>query len=151
MPFKNRYLFVHLKAEKFFGAQTVKVFQDEVQMADREKAVVDSVDKPSYAGGIAHVAAVIHQAHRSLDWEKLVTYAMRMDSRVLLGRLGFLLQTLAIPVPSPLLETMHARLGATKAYLVPVRHWGKEGTYDKAWHLICNVPEDQLFSEITIH
>ena len=148
---QHTFHFVHLKAEKFFGYQTVKVFQDEVQMADREKSVVDSLDKLSYAGGIAQAAAVIHQAQRSLDWEKLAEVALRMDAGALVARLGFLLQTLDIQVPPHLIEPLQSRIGATKTYLAPIRRWGKEGTYNKTWQVICNVPEEVLFSEIAIH
>ena len=147
---RHTFHFVHLKEERFFGYQTVKVFHDEVLMADKEKSVVDSLDKVSYAGGIAQVAAMIHQAQRSLDWEKLAEYALRMGSVALIGRLGFLIQTLDIQVPPHLIEPLQSRIGAVKTYLAPIRRWGKEGTYDKTWQLICNVPEDHLFSEITI-
>ncbi len=60
------YRFVSLKPSKFFGYQKARVYTAEVMMAEPEKAVVDSLDKMGYAGGIAEVARVIQEKRLGL-------------------------------------------------------------------------------------
>ena len=147
---RNEFCFVHLKEDKFFGYVAVKVLNDRVQMADKEKSVVDSLDKPLYAGGIEHVAAVLHNAQRDVNWEKLINYALRMGSTSLIQRLGFLVEALKVPVPDNLLERLQKQIGGSKTYLGSIKRWGKRGAYNDTWQVVCNVPRDKLLSQITI-
>lgn len=61
------YRFVTLKPSRFFGYQKARVYTAEVMIAEPEKAVVDSLDKMSYAGGIAEVARVVHVVRQRVD------------------------------------------------------------------------------------
>lgn len=101
------YRFVSLEPARFFGfrkrcsepVEGTKVYTAEVMrcpepcpersrraaegMAEPEKAVVDSLDKLSYAGGIVEVARVVHAARDRVDLEKLTDYALRMGTHAL--------------------------------------------------------------------
>ena len=144
------YRFVSLNPSKFFGYQKTRVYTAEVFMAEPEKAVVDSLDKMNYAGGIAEVARVIQVARRQVDLGKLADYALRMGSHALVQRLGYLLETLGEPPPAKVTDKLLSGLGATKTYLGPISRWGTGGVYDPRWQVVVNVPDRQLMGEIRI-
>jgi len=144
------YRFVVLSPSKFFGYRKTKVYTTEVMMAESEKAVVDSLDKMSYAGGIIEVARVVHSARSKVDLEKLADYALRMGSRALVQRLGYLLETLTGPLPEELAAKLLAAIGRSKTYLGPISRWGKGFDYDPKWQVVVNVPTEQLWGEIMI-
>ena len=141
--------FIYLVRKKFFGYVETEVFGAKVMMADLEKAVVDSVDKPHYAGGIAEVASVIVRASRRCDWEKLVAYALKMDSVALVQRLGYLINCVSIEIPSDMEKKMKRKIKIySRTYLGDVRKWGTKGTLDGEWQLFVNVPREHIISEI---
>ncbi len=80
--------FVTLSSRKFFGYRTVRVFDAEVCMAEPEKSIVDSFDKPRYAGGIEQLARIVWRGFPQVNRERLVDYALRMKSHSLVQRLG---------------------------------------------------------------
>lgn len=142
------YRFVSLEPAKFFGFRETQVYTAEVMMAEPEKAVVDSLDKLSYAGGIVEVARVIHAARSQVDLEKLTGYALRMGTHALVQRLGYLLETLGDPLVPELEGRLLAGIGQSKTYLGPLRQWGTGGDYNSKWQVVVNVPEAQLMGEI---
>jgi len=144
------YRFVSLEPARFFGFRKAKVYTAEVIMAEPEKAVVDSLDKMSYAGGIVEVARVVHSARSRVDLEKLTEYALRMGTHALVQRLGYLLETLGDALPPELEDRLLASIDRSKTYLGPVRQWGTGGEYNSKWQVVVNVPEAQLMGEIRI-
>jgi len=143
------FTFIYLDRKKFFGYVETEVFGVNVMMAELEKTVVDSVDKPDYAGGITEVASVIVRASRRCDWEKLVAYALKMDSIALVQRLGYLIDCVGIQVPVDMEKKMKRKIKKnSRAYLGAVRKYGTKGTFDSEWQLIVNVPREQIIAEI---
>lgn len=141
--------FVNLVSKKFFGFEEAESFGVDIKMADREKAVVDSADKPHYAGGIPEVAGVIARASRKCDWNKVVAYALQMDSVVLVQRLGYLIDCIGIHVSQDARSKLKRKTKRnSRAYLGPVRTWGHEGAFDREWQIIVNIPQQQITSEI---
>lgn len=141
--------FIYLVKEKFFGYADTDAFGVKVMMAEPEKAVVDSVDKPDYAGGIAEVASIIARASRRCDWEKVVAYTLKMESIALVQRLGYLIDCVGIEVPSGMQEKLKEKIKKhSRTYLGAVRIWGPKGTFDGEWQLIVNVPREQILAEI---
>lgn len=144
------YRFVSLKPSKFFGHQETQVYTAKVMMAEPEKAVVDSLDKMGYAGGIAEVAQVVQTARRRVDLHNLADYALRMRSHALVQRLGYLLETLGGPLLPEVADRLLAGVGRSKTYLGPTGRWGTGGEYNARWQVVVNVPEQQLLGEIRI-
>jgi predicted transcriptional regulator of viral defense system len=120
----------------------------EVMMAEPEKAVVDSLDKMGYAGGIAGVARVIQTARQRVDLHKLADYALRMGSHALVQRLGYLLETLGDSLPPEVADRLLDGVGRSKTYLGPTGRWGTGGEYNAHWQVVVNVPAQQLLGEI---
>lgn len=76
--------FVRVKPEAFFGYDR---YGDAV-VSDPEKTVLDCLRLPAYAGGVRHIAEAITA---DLDVDRLVRYAVTLDSGAVAARLGYLL------------------------------------------------------------
>jgi predicted transcriptional regulator of viral defense system len=142
------YRFVSLRPSLFFGYQKTRVYTAEVMMTEPEKAVVDSLDKMHYAGGIAEVARVVQAARPRVDLTKLADYALRMGSYALVQRLGYLLETIGEALPPKIEAGLLAGVGQAKTYLGPTNRWGTGGEYNARWQVVVNVPEQHLLGEI---
>jgi predicted transcriptional regulator of viral defense system len=96
--------FVLLERAKFFGWSDA----DGVPVASVEKALLDSFDRPEYAGPVWAVANALDTAWRTdkLDVSELVAGALRMNIGALNRRLGFFLELYGIPGADPLLEAL---------------------------------------------
>lgn len=149
----SAFKFVTLSKQKFFGYRREKVFDTEVNMAEPEKSLVDSFDKPRYAGGMEQLARITWRGLPRVKKEKLVKYAIRMNSHTLIQRLGFIIDFLAKeelvkPLPRNLKDKMLRHVGKTAIYLDSRKP--KTGEFSKEWRIINNVPRVQLLSEIEI-
>lgn len=149
----SAFKFVTLSKQKFFGYRREKVFATEVNMAEPEKSLVDSFDKPRYAGGIEQLARITWRGLSRVKKEKLVNYAVTMNSHALLQRLGFIIDFLAEeelvkPFPRNLKDRMLRHVGKTAIYLDSRKP--KTGEFSKEWRIINNIPRVQLLSEIEI-
>jgi predicted transcriptional regulator of viral defense system len=82
--------YVTLSRGRFFGYTMV----GGVPIAEKEKAIIDSLLLPRYAGGINEIRKCLSAALGELDIEKLVDYALRAGSKAVLRRLGLLLESL---------------------------------------------------------
>ncbi len=141
--------FIYLMEEKFFGYVETDAFGVKVMMAEPEKAVVDSVDKPDYAGGIAEVASVVARSSRKCDWEKVGAHVLKMDSIALVQRLGYLIDCVGVELPSGMRRKLKKKIKKhSRAFLGPVRIWGAKGAFNGEWQLIVNVPREQILAEI---
>ena len=58
----KRYVFIRLQEARFFGYEETAVLGEPVQMATRERALLDAIDRPRYAGGIAEVSRIVARA-----------------------------------------------------------------------------------------
>ncbi|MGA3193148.1 MAG: hypothetical protein ABSD73_11665 [Candidatus Bathyarchaeia archaeon] len=145
--------FVTLSKEKFFGFRSEGVFGVEVCMAEPEKSLVDSFDKPHYAGGIEQLARITWLGLARTDRRRLVDYAVRMKSHALVQRLGFILdflvkEGLTTPLTSNLRTALLNHVGKTPIYLD--RKKAKSGSYVREWKVVNNMSREQLLSEIEV-
>jgi len=145
--------FVTLSKRKFFGYRREKVFDTEVNIADPEKSLVDSFDKPRYAGGMEQLVRITWRGLSRVKKEKLVEYAVRMSSHALIQRLGFIIdflvkEDLVKPFPRNLRDKMLGHVGKAATYLDSRKP--RTGEFSREWRIINNVPREQLLSEIEI-
>ncbi len=132
------YQFVQVAPEQFFGYQREIVGELPVLIADEMKALVDSLARPQFAGGVGEVAKALHSAQERLDVEILVSYANRMGNRSLGSRLGYLLQHLGIKA-----EGLDISQGPVN--LEPSQPRG--GLFDATWQVYANLTPEALFPE----
>jgi predicted transcriptional regulator of viral defense system len=138
--------FVSLSESKFFGFGEAEVMGEKVQMADPEKALLDSLDKPQYAGGIEEVCAAFVKAKAQIDSGKLCDYAPELGTISLVQRLGFLIDFLKLSVPGKIRRKL---VGLVKENAQPIplaspARFGRKGKLSEDWLVIQNVPEKLL-------
>ena len=75
----TRFRFISLVGRKFFGYESTAVFNEKVNMSDREKTVIDCVDRPDLAGGIGEVTRIIARAAGALNWDVFGEYALQFN------------------------------------------------------------------------
>ncbi|MFW6117658.1 MAG: hypothetical protein ACOC6G_03645, partial [Thermoproteota archaeon] len=78
----------------------------EYLIAEIEKAVLDSLYLPKYAGGYQRIENCIVEGWQELDTEKLVEYAVKMDNNSLISRLGFLIERNGLEMSKNLMKDL---------------------------------------------
>jgi len=133
----------------FFGWSEVDAYGSRVNMAEPEKALLDSLAHPSYAGDIPEIAAMLWRGRNSLERQKMVKYAVHFRSRALLQRLGYLLESVKkIPIDTEIRNSLLEKAIADgKCYLGQPGRWGTGGTCSSTWRVVENIPRNELFAE----
>jgi len=126
--FGVNYQMVRVKEDKFFGLRKEWIEETSVSITDKEKTIIDCLDKPHYAGGI--VEGVKALKNSSLDYDKLSTYAIRMDNFAVIRRLGYLCERMGV-----LLDLPPPR---SKSYLLLDPTMPAKGENDAKWRLKIN-------------
>lgn len=146
----KEYRLVTQPAHKFFGASELDAYGSRVQMAEPEKAVLDCLDRPQYAGEIPEVAAMLWHGRGRLDWPRLADYVLRFRSHSLAQRLGYLADLLSLPMD----DATHRRLldatGKSTCYLGQPGRWARGGEYNATWRVVDNVPRRELLGDIEV-
>lgn len=139
-------------AHKFFGYSEVNAYGSQVAMAGPEKTILDSLDRPGYAGDIPEIAAMLLRGRPSLDWTKLTDYGAYYKSKALLQRLGYLLDRLNLSIdPKTRGQLIDEISGNSKCYLGQPRRWKTGGVYNSTWRVVDNIPQHELLAEIEVH
>jgi len=133
--------------ERFFGTREETRDGLTITIAEPEKAVIDCLDAVKRCGGILEVARIVHRAARRLDVATLVDYAIRVGTKTLSQRLGYLLELAGVDVEGRDLQRLKEGLGRRRAYLANVSMYGRKGSFVPRWGLIDNVGRERLLSE----
>jgi predicted transcriptional regulator of viral defense system len=135
------YEFVRVTDRKFFGTLERQAGQGRVVVTDREKTLVDALDRPDLCGGMRQVAEMLPEAARGVRWETVEAYLEKMGSGALYKRLGFLVETLGekarVPEREWRLERWRAHLTGGHAPLEP--GGPAEGPVNARWRVRVNV------------
>ena len=149
----QRFRFVTIRPRKFFGYRREQVGGLPVLIADEEKALIDSLSEPEYAGGIVEVAKALRAAIDGIDLNTLVDYANRIGNRTLGSRLGYLLELVGRSV-EPNDAAVRREAGHEAAQLIRSRSLVKldpsrpaQAQRDVRWRLGLNVSLDELAAE----
>jgi predicted transcriptional regulator of viral defense system len=132
--FGVKYKIIRVKEEKFFGQRKEWFENIRVMMTDREKTIIDCLDKPQYCGGIIEVIKALKDS--KLDYKKLINYAERSNNSGVIRRLGYLNEILILNIEVPQVNT--------KNYLFLDPTMPHEGPKISKWRLINNLPNEQL-------
>lgn len=134
--FGVKYKIIKVKGSKFFGIRKEWIEDTQVNITDKEKTIIDCLDKPQYCGGIVEVAKALRSG--KFDKGKLLAYANKIENSGVIRRLGFLCEFLGIGIDIPRVETRNY------LYLDPTMQ--KKGGKNAKWHLIVNVDKKILGS-----
>ena len=129
--------FVHGSEKKFFGIDDVLISNVRVKISDKEKTIVDCLDKPKYCGGIGEIAKAIFFAKEEIDLGKLTDYAIKTGNNAVIKRLGFIIDFLGLDSMD-----MDNKISGSYSILDPTK--GKNGRYNSKWKLLINVSEREL-------
>lgn len=141
----KRYVFVYVAEERFFGFAETNVLGQAVQMATIERALLDAIDRPRYAGGIAEVSRIAARAASRVSWDALLDLLRKWRSSALVQRLGYFFDLHAVGVPDEVREALlELVLPRSKIQLGSRRKWGTGGKLVRPWNVVENVPRDVL-------
>ena len=128
------YQIVRISEKKFFGLKKEWIEESQIYITDREKTIVDCLDKPQYCGGIIEIAKALKNG--KYNTEKLSTYAQRIGNSGVIRRLGYLAELLGIEIKISLVKTRNY------LYLDPTMP--KKGRKNAKWRLVINLDEKIL-------
>lgn len=131
IPARGYFHYVTFSKNRFFGYVSL----GELVIAEKEKAILDSLLFPKYAGGIAEIQNCLAKALPSLDKKKLLCYALQMESKAVLRRLGYILEQLK--VDTTWLVKLKKYKGSGYELLDPTLP--KKNNYNKEWLLDVNL------------
>ena len=91
--------FVKVTSKRFFGYDVLSDFGVPLPMAQVEKALIDSFDRPKLAAPVPVVANALRNAWQAeiLDVDRLVDYAIAFDNKAVIRRIGFFMDIYEIP------------------------------------------------------
>ena len=137
--------FIYHNAKHFFGVKKVWIDSyNKVPCSDLEKTMIDCLYMPAYAGGIVEVAKALWMAREKLNYDKLLEYAKRFDSQVVMKRMGYLLDKLEIQ--TEIIEQLRGLRSATVSPLdTEVPNAGKIST---KWSIRQNVDIETILNAI---
>jgi len=126
----NNYQYITILKKRFFGYKKI----GNIVIAEKEKAIIDSLLFPKYAGGIREITCCIEKYIDELDKNKLVEYAIMVESNAVLRRLGFILELTGCK--EGLLDKIRREIGRGYELLDP--SLDKKNNLNKKWLLDVN-------------
>jgi len=126
----TRYKIVRVVKRKFFGLEPLWIEGFKVYVTDREKTIIDCLDKPQYCGGVIEVYKALREG--GVDAGRLSKYLEKFGSGAVAKRLAYLakLAGLEIEMPSCLIKKGVVALDPTMP---------KKGRVDRRLKLLVNV------------
>ncbi len=135
----------------FFGFEPLQRRGETLVVSDTERTVLDCLARPEFAGGLPGVVRILESAGGRLDWARLDRYLIRLGSRSLARRLGFLAEALDVGgAPRAWRQAHRATEDEPYVPLGAPRQFGRRGTRDRRWRIIGNVPEELLRAEVDL-
>jgi predicted transcriptional regulator of viral defense system len=132
--FGVKYKIIKVKEEKFFGRREEWFEKMKIMITNREKTIIDCLDKPRYCGGIIEVAKALKES--KIEYKKLINYAEKNNNSGVIRRLGYLSDILFLNINVPIVKT--------KNYLYLDPTMPHNGPKISKWRLIDNLSKNQL-------
>ena len=126
--FGVRYKIIRVNREKIFGIEKTWIEEEQITITDKEKTIIDCLDKPKYCGGIIEVAKALKT--RDYNPNKLVNYAERIGNSGVIRRLGYLNDLFSLQMDISSIKTRN--------YLLLDPTMPKKGETNAKWRLIIN-------------
>lgn len=141
--------FVKIAERKFFGFTTYKLHGREVTLSTPAKTVVDCVDRPDLAGGQAEVAQIVGRAATSVDPQELISTALRMKSKALWQRLGFLADLVGWQWPEEVRNELHKAIPKSqRSVFGAAERRPADIGFVSDWGLFVNMSEKDLLADV---
>ena len=124
----NDFKYITISKKRFFGY----IKEGDITIAEKEKAIIDSLLFPKYAGGIREINTCLENGLDELDKKKLINYALKVGSMAVVRRLGFILEQLSYKK----IEKLRKHIGKGYERLDPSLK--KKNNFNKKWLLDIN-------------
>lgn len=142
------YVFVHVPKQRFFGFEEITALGHPVQMATTERALLDAIDRPQYAGGIGELSGIVARAASKVSWNLLLELASHWNSSALVQRLGYFIDLHGINLPDHVRATLVELVRPqSKIQLGSRRKWGTTGKLIRPWNVVENIPREVLITK----
>ena len=136
------YRFVYANARSFWGWESVWVTdQEQVQVSDLEKTILDCVAQSHLCGGVGELAKGLWLRKDDLDEDRLVAHVQRLNHKAAAKRIGFLLETYDLG-HSETIAALQAFVNSGYDPLDPMLP--DEGPYRARWRLRVNLDPEEL-------
>ena len=136
------YRWVYAKARSFWGYELIwATDQEQVQVSDLHKTLLDCAVRPDLCGGLAELAKGLWLRKGDLDEDRLVAYLQRLNHKAAAKRIGFLLETYSLGRPATI-ASLQALVNDRYALLDPTLP--DEGAYRARWRLRINLDPEEL-------
>ena len=138
-----RIQFVQLKRPKFFGFREMSYHEAHLNVSDREKTILDCLERFDLCGGVGEVArtisVLVRLDRREITSDRLLDYLNRMGNQALTQRLGLILERLStLQVVDENLIADIARLVGEHVYPLDP-HGPAGGGLDARWRIRENI------------
>lgn len=87
-----KYQFVRIPNARLFGIKEGRIDDQSIRVTDREKTLLDCVDKPDFSGGLPTISQAVDEALTQIDFKKLDKYIEKFRNGAATKRLMFLLE-----------------------------------------------------------
>lgn len=143
-----RYRFIFSKKEHFWGLTTHwATKQEQVQVSDLERTILDGLDRPDSSGGLMDVVRGIWVKQKEIDWAKLIQYAKKFKTKAAVKRLGFIVEALKIG-NEKFTEQILAVIKNAKGYVLFDPDGAKKGGYQNRWGIRLNSDIEELKASV---
>ncbi len=128
---RDNFHYITISKKRFFGYTKL----GDIIIAEKEKAIIDSLLLPKYAGGIEEIEKCIAAGFKQLDPDKLITYALKIQNKAVLRRLGFIMEKLKYM--KKFLPLLQKHIGNGYERLDPTLP--RKNNFNKKWLLEVNI------------
>lgn len=136
-----RIKFVTIKKSRFFGIENQNYFGSQIIVSDVEKTIIDCLDRSDLVGGVDESTHILAEAIDKVNYEKLMKYVKMMQKKVLIQRLGFILEKLTsigYKVPEIILNRLETMVEHKYVYPLDPK-LKRKGKKSNRWQILENV------------
>jgi predicted transcriptional regulator of viral defense system len=141
--------FVRLSNSKFFGAHFYSLYGRQIPISSPVKTLIDCLDRPALAGGVAEVVRVTDRALASVPANEAVETAIRFGSKSVMQRLGAISDLIDRPLPDPARQRLRAAIPKSAR-----SRFGRGSPlqadigYVAAWGLFIDARREEILAEV---
>jgi len=118
--------------KKYFGTTTLSYSNEQIQISDIERTIIDIINKPQHAGGWAETINCLKNLDK-VNYKKITTYLKKYDNKTTARKIGYIIENLNNLSPSKqILKQIKQLSGSNDIYFDTT----KKGIYNSAWNLI---------------
>ncbi len=136
----SRIEFRKISDKMFFGIERMKYSNSYLNISDKEKTIIDLVDRYDLCGGLDEAARTISNSLDKINTQKMISHLNNVKTHSVKQRLGFVLDKLyqnGYKVDPGLLKELEKHV-SKKAYLLDTAA-PRKGKLSRKWNILENI------------